>query len=129
MKTGIQRITEELERQRAKGYSEDHDDGHDLGELTEAALCYGCVAGAEARGSSAEEWPAHMFDGHCDSILQWPWDEESWKPSDDPIINLAKAGALIAAEIDRLERKKEWEAQHAIDKANEKADDCDVPFE
>jgi hypothetical protein len=34
----------------------------------------------------------------------WPWDYDWWKPSDDPIRNLTKAGALIAAEIDRLNR-------------------------
>jgi len=36
----------------------------------------------------------------------WPWEASWWKPSDDPIRNLAKAGALIAAEIDRLQRKQ-----------------------
>jgi hypothetical protein len=29
-----------------------------------------------------------------------------WKPSTDPIRNLERAGALIAAEIDRLERAR-----------------------
>jgi hypothetical protein len=33
----------------------------------------------------------------------WPWDESWWKPG-DRIRELAKAGALIAAEIDRLNR-------------------------
>lgn len=36
----------------------------------------------------------------------WPWDENWWKPSLDPIRNLVKAGALLAAEIDRLQRSK-----------------------
>jgi len=36
-----------------------------------------------------------------------PFDEEWWKPSpDDPVWQLVKAGALIAAEIDRLRRKE-----------------------
>jgi hypothetical protein len=36
----------------------------------------------------------------------WPWEQPDWwKPSDNPIRNLEKAGALIAAEIDRLIRK------------------------
>jgi len=34
----------------------------------------------------------------------WPWEWDQWKPSLDPIRNLEKAGALIAAEIDRLRR-------------------------
>lgn len=33
----------------------------------------------------------------------WPWSDDSWKPSPDPVRNLVKAGALIAAEIDRLQ--------------------------
>lgn len=33
----------------------------------------------------------------------WPWHPSWWKPSDDPVRNLVKAGALIAAEIDRLQ--------------------------
>jgi hypothetical protein len=33
----------------------------------------------------------------------WPWEASWWKPSQtDRIKELAKAGALIAAEIDRL---------------------------
>ena len=33
----------------------------------------------------------------------WPWEPEAWKPT-YPVRDLVKAGALIAAEIDRLER-------------------------
>jgi len=36
----------------------------------------------------------------------WPWDFEDFKPTDDRR-NLVKAGALIAAEIDRLDRKEQ----------------------
>ena len=32
----------------------------------------------------------------------WPWTAELFKPSADPARNLEKAGALIAAELDRL---------------------------
>lgn len=33
----------------------------------------------------------------------WPWDAEYWKPTpEDRVRELVKAGALIAAEIDRL---------------------------
>jgi len=35
---------------------------------------------------------------------EWPWSCVWWKPSCDRIRNLTKAGALIAAEIDRLQR-------------------------
>lgn len=38
--------------------------------------------------------------------MGWPFNRKEWKPSSDPIRNLVKAGALIAAEIDRLHRVK-----------------------
>jgi hypothetical protein len=38
--------------------------------------------------------------------LAWPWAEKWWKPSEDQVRNLVKAGALIAAEIDRIQRLK-----------------------
>lgn len=41
---------------------------------------------------------------HFDPPLRWnwPWSNEFWKPSEDPIRDLTKAGALIAASIDSL---------------------------
>jgi hypothetical protein len=36
----------------------------------------------------------------------WPLDPNLWKPSDDPIRNLEKAAAMLAAEIDRLIRAR-----------------------
>lgn len=107
MKTGTELIADERQRQISQeGWSPEHDDTHENGELTMAAMCYGSVASAEARGSSADEWPVEMFNGFNDSLVSWPWEEEAYKPSDDPIRNLVKAGALIAAEIDRLQRAK-----------------------
>lgn len=35
--------------------------------------------------------------------IVWPWGRSSWRPSPDRIHELEKAGALIAAEIDRLQ--------------------------
>lgn len=104
MKTGIELITDERFRQVAKeGWTPEHDDTHKNGELIEAAGIYAMVASAEVRGSTASEWPFGMvISGEL--IMQWPWDEKWYKPSDDPIRNLVRAGALIAAEIDRLQR-------------------------
>lgn len=105
MKTGIELIAEERHRQLEKcGWSLEHDDSHTTGELTEAAQCYACVAEAQIRGSGREEWPVEMFDGFHDSLLQWPWEDDDYDPSEYALRNLVKAGALIAAEIDRLNR-------------------------
>lgn len=64
-----------------------HDDKWYREELIQAAKCY-----------IDESYPFR------DAEL-WPdtWDEKWFKPSSD-IKNLVKAGALIAAEIDRLQR-------------------------
>ncbi len=106
-RSGVELVAEERQRQIAReGFDAKHDAEHDSCELVDAALCYAAVASAEVRGSTAEEWPASMFNGFNDSLIEWPWEDEWWKPSDDPIRNLVKAGALIAAEIDRLQRKE-----------------------
>jgi hypothetical protein len=40
----------------------------------------------------------------------WPWSKHWWKPTpNDRVRELVKAGALIAAEIDRLQAKSEEE--------------------
>ena len=59
------------------------------------------VAGAVA--SPDEEGDEN---GKVRPCWDWPWAKKWWKPSDDPVRNLVKAGALIAAEIDRLESLK-----------------------
>lgn len=93
--SGIERIAKERQRQiEAEGWTPEHDDGHDNGSLIRAAAMYlGAADGA-------------ITD---DMLRFWPWSMDWWKPSDDPMRNLEKAGALIAAEIDRLERAAQQE--------------------
>lgn len=94
--TGVEIIARERKRQvGVKGYTPEHDDEHDQSELAKAAVCYAIPNRAAIQ---AVQW--------------WPW-------ANAPVINynvhnprgrksriseLAKAGALIAAEIDRLHR-------------------------
>ena len=87
---GVRLIAAERQRQiTAEGWSAEHDFiEHDGQQLAWAALSYLREA-IELNG-----------------VDDWPWDTQWWKPSDDPIRNLVKAGALIAAEIDRLQRAK-----------------------
>lgn len=93
---GIERIAAERQRQVDKeGWSPDHDDEHKRGEMGKAAVCYALHACA---------FPLQQ--GMDDFDARWPWGNHWWKPSDDPIRNLEKAGALIAAEIDRHLRAK-----------------------
>ena len=104
MKTGIELIAAERERQiTAKGWSAAHDDKHNNAELAYAGSCYAHVGAAVKRGIDVKDIKEFYTDG-MDSLIHWPWEDESWKPSNDPIPNLMKAGALIAAELDRLMR-------------------------
>lgn len=87
---GVELIAAERERQKAvEGWTEAHDDEHRFGELAEAAVCYAMPDKLELPGDV------------------WPFDQGWWKPTPkDRVRELVKAGALIAAEIDRLERKR-----------------------
>ena len=104
MNSAIELIAAERQRQiDVEGFDADHDDRENgLGLLPDAAAAYTRVAGAQARGATADEFPADMM--VCEG--DWPWDEKWWKPSGNPIRNLVKAGALIVAEIERLQRLK-----------------------
>lgn len=89
---GVRAIAEERVRQiTEEGWSAEHDDEHSHGELLDAARCYAAQAATLREGGSLSEVPP-----------LWPWDPEWWKPADSELRNLEKAGALIAAEYDRV---------------------------
>lgn len=91
---GVLLIAEERERQETQeGWTAEHDAEHTHAELTVAALAYATQAAGQIVAETEDVTPPGF----------WPWDVSWWKPSDDPIRNLVKAGALIAAEIDRLQ--------------------------
>ncbi|HFX0821111.1 TPA: hypothetical protein ACJYBF_004344 [Pseudomonas aeruginosa] len=86
----------QAERRRqitAEGWTPEHDDEHDNGEMARAAACYALA------GSSAPN------DGTAALLvsLAWPWDEQWWKPTTTRR-DLVKACALGLAEIERLDR-------------------------
>ncbi len=86
MSKAINDVLAERKRQiNVKGWTTDHDDGHQDGELELAALCY----------------IVHGQSGFAPEI--WPWDS-GWKPKSRRQ-NLVRAGALRLAEKQRLERK------------------------
>lgn len=91
-KSGADLIAAERRRQmEAEGYSPEHDDKHKPEEFTMAAISY-----------ALPEWMRWTYKGECE---WWPFEKDSFKPSpDDRVRELVKAGALIAAEIDRIQR-------------------------
>jgi hypothetical protein len=80
--TGAALIAAERARQVSEeGWTPEHDDGHTEGQLVDAACAYA-----------------------ASDRLSWPW-LDGWKTHRDRVAELAKAGALIAAEIDRIQRQ------------------------
>jgi len=85
-----QDVMAERQRQVAiEGWTPEHDDHHMDGELEQAAACYAYKATAMAKLTPPSFWP---------------WDEVWWKP-DAHRRMLVKAGALILAAIERLDRR------------------------
>lgn len=84
---GVQLIEAERYRQiEVLKYDVENDALYDKGQLLEAAAAY--VVEPKYR---------------LNPDVSWPWKESSFKPTpDNRILELTKAGALIAAEIDRL---------------------------
>jgi len=73
-----------------EGYSAEYDLArHGMGQLATAAWCY--------LGDVLDDRPTP------EAPPEWPWADSKWRPTPtDPVRQLVKAGALIAAEIDRL---------------------------
>lgn len=88
----------QAERRRqveTEGFDASHDNMATKGQIARAAGCYALHA-----GGIGTDWPTGIRNG---SALFWPWDEEWWKPK-PPRENLVRAGAMIIAEIERLDR-------------------------
>jgi NTP pyrophosphatase (non-canonical NTP hydrolase) len=99
---GVQLINLERHRQKTlENWDADHDDKHASGELARAAAAYACPPDRRALCVNHEAYDRDTI--VLDTL--WPWEKEWWKPTpNDRIKELSKAGALIAAEIDRLQR-------------------------
>jgi hypothetical protein len=119
---GAMRIAEERRRQSgSEGYMDEDDDCHDHGELALAACCYAApVPLYRRRQFTADESDREVY-VRVRFEDPWPWGPPNDRRPQDPtgaimdpgqvpvdarIRLLEKAGALIAAEIDRLLRTK-----------------------
>jgi hypothetical protein len=92
---GAQMIVAERRRHAASGYTSEHDAEHADESLALAACSY-------AIPRSWRRWKQSR-DSNGAVPTTWPWDARRWRPTqDDRVRELVKAGALIAAEIDRL---------------------------
>lgn len=80
-------IAERQRHQSAEGWTPEHDDQYSKSQLLWASSCYVLNA-------------IHPFNR---IPFGWPWTPEWWKPT-NPRRDLVKAGALILAEIERIDR-------------------------
>jgi hypothetical protein len=93
--SALDEIAAERRRQvEAEGWTAEHDDGHTLGEMAQAAACYASASFFASNGWKPNRVP---------QLMMWPWDILWWKPTDRRR-DLIKAAALIVAEIERLDR-------------------------
>lgn len=100
-----------------EGWTPEHDDRHDRGELAAAAACYASSAVLRAHPGRFG-WPTTR-----PAPEMWPWASGWWKPTGYRR-DLVKAGALILAEIERLDRA----APHAGKENVERCFICGEPF-
>lgn len=102
MNTGAELIAAERSRQVSEeGYSPEHDRGH-APEMIRAAKEYAEEAHFQVEYGPVEPKPGIPWHDEDTGATHWPWAPEYWKPTGDPVRDLTKAGALIAAAIDSL---------------------------
>lgn len=82
-------LAERRRQMEQEGWTPAHDDEHGDGSMADAAGCYAAFA--------------YSWSGLGRPPSLWPWAPVWWKPG-NPRCNLVKAGALILAEIERVDR-------------------------
>jgi hypothetical protein len=89
-------LAERRRQIESEGWTPEHDDAHDSGEMAAAGASY-------ALNAADQLHPFSQGDGGNAQPESWPWDSQWWRPT-TPRRDLVKAGALILAEIERLDR-------------------------
>lgn len=88
-------LAERRRQVTVEGWTPDHDDEHANSKLAMAGACYATTAVL----------------GNVSAPMGWPWTDAWFKPT-TPRRNLVKAGALILAAIERLDRDSGDESHH-----------------
>lgn len=108
MPTGLELIAKERARQVVEeGFDAAHDAKYKHLELVRAGVSYACVPVIRGEGRE-QNIPAERVEEEIAIIPEevWPWDVKWWKPGTDKQC-LIKAGALIAAQLDKLIAEEE----------------------
>lgn len=94
-------LTERIRQIMVEGYTTEQDDQYTTGQLADAASAY---------AAWARTW--NLPYAQCTHTpALWPWAPETWKPQSQRQM-LIKAGALILAELERLDRQQAQEDAH-----------------
>ncbi|MGC4393751.1 hypothetical protein [Agrobacterium sp. M50-1] len=147
MSKAIEDVIAERKRQiDVEGWSSEHDDAHEKGELAGAAACYALAgvtytapdhypprkkyaAVVDARNSISEKEvettreAVKLAIGEPAAPKNWPFHASFWKPTNRRR-NLEKAAAFILAEIDRLDRASKPACPDCGRKMAKSADDA-----
>lgn len=106
--TGIELIQVERQRQiEVEGWTPEHDAEHSHGELAMAACCYAAPQDIKIWRAVDVSCGRGEFPVMRNRLMDpWPW-VEKWDKREkfDRIRRLQIAGALISAEIDRIQRE------------------------
>lgn len=94
-------LTERIRQIMVEGYTAEQDDQYTTGQLADAASAYATWA----------HFGSLPYAERTDAPVLWPWAAETWKPKSQRRM-LIKAGALILAELERLDRKQAQELAH-----------------
>jgi hypothetical protein len=91
-------IAERVRQVEAEGWSTEHDDAHEPGELARAGAAYAIYA------------PSHILDAKAKNIFTlalsaWPWSADWWKPRDFRR-DLVRSAALVLAEGEKFDRAR-----------------------
>lgn len=105
MKNGVELIAEERQRQiDVEGYSKEHDSQHKVSEFISAAGSYTHSAVMHALKEEGATNDA-LTNGIPFLKKSFVWGYDAFKPT-NCLRDLIKAGALIAAAIDRLQNEE-----------------------
>lgn len=96
-------LAERRRQIEVEGWTADHDNRHDRGEMADAAACY---AATERVFFADHHNVGRGYEAFTTYRDAWPWADLWWKPKDRRN-NLVRAAALILAEIERLDREQE----------------------
>lgn len=100
---GVELIAKERQRQIvSEGWTTEHDSLHTGGQLADAAACYAAAEPIFVERRYTINGDKRFPVVHFENL--WPFDRCWYKPK-DRIRDLVRAGALIAAEIDRLQER------------------------